>query len=162
MDLTNYEAPRVLVKCRSKLALIKTIKEKINDTLREVLFRQTCFRWILDQDDWTESILIHYMLGGETKLSGDETDIVPLYYHIVDDFQIQFSREEFCLVTGLRFGVEYSDEYDNDEAHIPFRRRVFPSSLDGILKLVLLGVEDRRRVPHWILRFLNDRVAWDK
>ncbi|GJZ01649.1 phospholipase-like protein [Tanacetum coccineum] len=134
------------------------------------------------------------MLGRQMELSGDETDIVPLYYHIVDDFQIQFGREEFCIVTGLRFGVEHSDEYDNDEAPIPFRRRVFPSSLDGkniigqtvedliesqrfyrlhdddavslccvgILQLVLLGVEDRRRVPDWILRLANDRVAWDK
>ncbi|GKB11941.1 phospholipase-like protein [Tanacetum coccineum] len=134
------------------------------------------------------------MLGRQMELSGDETDIVPLYYHIVDDFQIQFGREEFCLVTGLRFGVEYSDEYDNDEAPIPFRRWVFSSSLDGkniigqtvkdliesqrfyrlhdddavslccvgILQLVLLGVDDRRRVPDGILRLANDRVAWDK
>ncbi|GJV06113.1 hypothetical protein Tco_1343769 [Tanacetum coccineum] len=31
-----------------------------------------------------------------------------------------------------------------------------------LLELVLLGVEDRRRVPDWILRLANDRVAWDK
>nr|GFA09486.1 phospholipase-like protein [Tanacetum cinerariifolium] len=31
----------------------------------------------------------------------------------------------------------------------------------GILQLVLLGVEDRRPVPNWILRFANDRVSWD-
>ncbi|GJT07698.1 putative ribonuclease H-like domain-containing protein, partial [Tanacetum coccineum] len=30
-----------------------------------------------------------------------------------------------------RFGVEYSDDYDNDEDPIPFKRRVFPSALDG-------------------------------
>ncbi|GJX48794.1 hypothetical protein Tco_0273984, partial [Tanacetum coccineum] len=27
--------------------------------------------------------------------------------------------------------------------------------------LVLLGVEDRRPVPNWILRLANDRVCWD-
>ncbi|GJY69059.1 hypothetical protein Tco_0472041 [Tanacetum coccineum] len=162
MDLSNYEVPRVLVTCRSRL----------------------------DQDDWTENcILIHFMLGRQIELLGDETDIVPLYYHIVDNFQIQFGREEFCLVTGLRFGVEYSDDYDNDEDPIPFRRRVFPSSLDGkaitgktveklidselfkklhdddavslccvdILQFVLLGLEDRRRVPDLILRDENVR-----
>ncbi|GKF00375.1 hypothetical protein Tco_0023725, partial [Tanacetum coccineum] len=32
----------------------------------------------------------------------------------------------------------------------------------GILQLVLLGVDDRRRVPDGILRLANDRVAWDK
>ncbi|GJW64065.1 phospholipase-like protein [Tanacetum coccineum] len=81
------------------------------------------------------------MLGRQIGLSGDETYIVPLYYHIVDDFQIQFGREEFCLVTGLRFGVEYSDQYDNNEAPIPFRRRVFSSAIDG-QKIIGKTVED--------------------
>ncbi|GKC97013.1 hypothetical protein Tco_1162455, partial [Tanacetum coccineum] len=97
------------------------------------------------------------MLGRQIELLGDETYIVPLYYHIVDNFQIQFRREEFCLVTGLSFGVEYSDDYDNDEDPIPFRRRMFSSSLDGILQFVLLGLEDRRRVPDWIFRDANVR-----
>nr|GEV85542.1 phospholipase-like protein [Tanacetum cinerariifolium] len=87
----------------------------------------------------------------------------------------------------------YWADYDNDDQPIPFRRRVFPSSLDGkhitgnnveeliksksfsklddddavslccigILQLVLLGVEDRRAVPNWILRLANDRDGWD-
>ncbi|GJR01548.1 phospholipase-like protein [Tanacetum coccineum] len=110
-----------------------------------------------------------------------------------DNFQIQFGREEFCLVTGLKFGVEYSDDYDDNDKPIPFTRRVFPSRLDGkritgkdvvelidinsfkklddddavslccigILQLVLLGLEDRRPVPNWILRLANDRDGWD-
>ncbi|GJS14445.1 phospholipase-like protein [Tanacetum coccineum] len=105
-----------------------------------------------------------------------------------------FSREEFCLVTGLRFGVEYWAEYNNKDDPIPFRRRVFSSTKDGkpiigkmveklitneffdrlhddnavslccvgILQFVLLGLEDRRRVPGWILRLVNDRDGWDK
>ncbi|GKA63987.1 phospholipase-like protein [Tanacetum coccineum] len=127
-------------------------------------------------------------------LVGGETENVPLYYHMYDNFQIQFGREEFCLVTGLKFGVEYSDEYDDKDKPIPFRRRVFPSRLDGkritgkdvkdlidsnsfkklddddavslccigILQLVLLGLEDRRPVPNWILRLANDRDGWDE
>ncbi|GKA50962.1 phospholipase-like protein, partial [Tanacetum coccineum] len=126
-------------------------------------------------------------------LVGDETENVPLYYHMFDNFQIQFGREEFCLVTGLKFGVEYWADYNDEDEPIPFRRRVFPSSLDGkhitgknveeliksksfsklddddavslccigILQLVLLGVEDRRAVPNWILRLANDRDGWD-
>ncbi|GJQ96135.1 phospholipase-like protein [Tanacetum coccineum] len=126
-------------------------------------------------------------------LVGGETENVPLYYHMYDNFQIQFGREEFCLVTGLKFGVEYSDDYDDKDKPIPFRRRVFPSRLDGkritgkdveelidsnsfkklddddavslccigILQLVLLGLEDRRPVPNWILRLANDRDGWD-
>ncbi|GJX88654.1 phospholipase-like protein [Tanacetum coccineum] len=62
----------------------------------------------------------------------DENDDenVPLYYHINKDFSIPFGREEFCLVTGLRFGVQNWAEYDTKQ-RIPFRRRVFPSYLDG-------------------------------
>nr|GEU96578.1 VAN3-binding protein-like isoform X2 [Tanacetum cinerariifolium] len=47
-------------------------------------------------------------------LVGDENKNVPLYYHMFDNFQIQFGREEFCLVTGLKFRVEYWADY-NDE-----------------------------------------------
>ncbi|GJZ05293.1 hypothetical protein Tco_0538568 [Tanacetum coccineum] len=31
----------------------------------------------------------------------------------------------------------------------------------GILQLVLLGLEDKRPVPNWILRLANDRDGWD-
>ncbi|GJY17916.1 hypothetical protein Tco_0389407 [Tanacetum coccineum] len=113
----------------------------------------------------------------------EETEIVPLSYHLGHDIQIQFSREEFCLVTGLGFGVDYSAEYKK-EGPIPFRRHVFTSAKDGkpirgsmlvakinsdsfyrindhdavsfcciaILQLVLLDLEDKRKVPDWILR----------
>ncbi|GKD49827.1 hypothetical protein Tco_1278803, partial [Tanacetum coccineum] len=71
------------------------------------------------------------MLGRRVECLGEETDIVLLSYHIVDDFQIQFGREEFCLLTGLR------------------------------QNFVLLGLEDRRKAPDWILRLANDRGDWD-
>ncbi|GKA53407.1 phospholipase-like protein, partial [Tanacetum coccineum] len=146
MDLSGYEVPHVLVTCRS------------------------C--QIYDENDDDEN--------------------VPLNYYITNDLSIQFGREEFCLVTGLRFGVENREEYDT-QANLPFRRRVFPSHLDGqhitgidienailaptfaelynedavglcclgILQLVLLGAENRRNVPEWLLRIANDRVAWN-
>ncbi|GKA59710.1 phospholipase-like protein [Tanacetum coccineum] len=147
MDLSGYEVPRVLVTCRS--------------------------RQIYDENDDDEN--------------------VPLNYYITNDLSIQFGRDEFCLVTGLRFGVENWEEYDNQE-NLPFRQRMFPSHLDGqpimgidienaisgptfaelydddavglcclgILQLVLLGAENRRIVPQWLLRIANDRVAWNK
>nr|GEZ13950.1 hypothetical protein [Tanacetum cinerariifolium] len=64
-------------------------------------------------------------------LVGGEYENVPLYYYMYDNFQIQVGREEFCLVTCLKFGVEYSDDYDDSDKPVPFRRRVFPSCLDG-------------------------------
>ncbi|GJW68390.1 retrovirus-related pol polyprotein from transposon TNT 1-94 [Tanacetum coccineum] len=103
--------------------------------------------------------------GRQMLLVGGETENVPLYYHMYDNFQIQFGREEFCLVTGLKFEVEYLDYYDGKDKPIPFWRRVFPSRLDGKCitekDLVLLGLEDRRLVPNWILRLEKDRDGWD-
>ncbi|GJU88428.1 phospholipase-like protein [Tanacetum coccineum] len=133
------------------------------------------------------------MLGRQIDDENDDDENVPLNYSINNDLSIQFGREEFCLVTGLRFGVENREEYDT-QANLPFRRRVFPSHLDGqpitgiditdaiegptfaelydndavglcclgILQLVLLGAENRRNVPEWLLRIANDRVAWNK
>ncbi|GJS38848.1 phospholipase-like protein [Tanacetum coccineum] len=89
----------------------------------------------------------------------DDDENVPLNYYITNDLSIQFGREEFCLVTGLRFGVENWEEYDNQE-NLPFRRRVFPSHLDG--KTIKGCGEIRRIVPQWLLRIANDRVAWNK
>ncbi|GJX25762.1 zinc finger, CCHC-type containing protein [Tanacetum coccineum] len=124
------QEPRVPVTCRSRLGLIKTIREQIRSTPQEALFRKTCFGWFLDVDDWTKNcVLKHFMLGRQMKLLGDETDI---------------------------------DDYNNEDDPIPFRRRVFSSAKDGILKFVLLGLEDRRGVPDWILRLANDRDGWDK
>nr|GEZ52569.1 ChaC-like family protein [Tanacetum cinerariifolium] len=60
----------------------------------------------------------------------DDDENVLWNYYINNDLHIQFGREEFCLVTGLRFGVENREEYDT-QANLPFRRRVFPSHLDG-------------------------------
>ncbi|GKA08487.1 hypothetical protein Tco_0687818 [Tanacetum coccineum] len=68
-------------------------------------------------------------LGHKVKCLDGETEIVPLSYHLGHDIQIQFGREEFCLVTGLRFGVDYSDVYE--EGLIPFRRCTFDSAKDG-------------------------------
>ncbi|GJV74749.1 phospholipase-like protein [Tanacetum coccineum] len=136
------------------------------------------------------------MLGRQVLTEDEnenENENIHLYYHVVDNFQIQFGREEFCLVTGLKFGVENWTDYNDESEPIPFRRRVFSSSLDGqpirgkhvaalinseefkklddndavslcclgILQLVLLGLEDRRPVPNWILRLANDRDGWD-
>nr|GEX57312.1 copia protein [Tanacetum cinerariifolium] len=56
------------------------------------------------------------------------TDVVSFTYQVCGS-QIQFRREEFCLVTGLRFGVEFSSHCL--VGPIPFRRRVFESNMDG-------------------------------
>ncbi|GJZ32772.1 phospholipase-like protein [Tanacetum coccineum] len=146
--------------------------------------------------DFIELKVPHVLVTCRSRQIDDENDDdenVPLNYSINNELSIQFGREEFCLITGLRFGVENWEEYDT-QANLPFRRRVFPSHLDGqpitgidienaivgptfaelydndavglcclgILQLVLLGAENKRNVPEWLLRIANDRVAWNE
>ncbi|GJZ84788.1 phospholipase-like protein [Tanacetum coccineum] len=124
-------------------------------------------------------------------INPDDDDVHECMRHNDDD--VHDESEEFCLVSGLKFGVENLSDYNKAKEPIPFRRRVFSSDLDGgpitgkdvelliesdvfkklddndavslccvgIVQLVLLGVEDRRVVPKWILRLANDRVGWD-
>ncbi|GKD64618.1 phospholipase-like protein, partial [Tanacetum coccineum] len=122
-----------------------------------------------------------------TVVVENDTEIVPLTYHLGGDIEIQFGMEEFCLVTGLKFGVDYSSDYS--EGVIPFKRRVFDSTKDGhaitiemledkikskvfltmnhndvvslcllaIVECVLLCQEPRHNVPEWCLRLVDDR-----
>nr|GEZ23802.1 phospholipase-like protein [Tanacetum cinerariifolium] len=119
--------------------------------------------------------------------------VTPSWRKIVSLTFNEARGEEFCLVTGLKFGVENWTDYNDEKEPIPFRRMVFCSSLDGrpirgenvrtlinseafktlddndavglccvgILQLVLLGLEDRRHAPNWILRLANDKDGWD-
>nr|GEW20043.1 transposase, MuDR, MULE transposase domain protein [Tanacetum cinerariifolium] len=75
----------------------------------------------------------------QLEVEGDENKNVPLYYYITDNIKIQFGR-----VTGLKFGVENLAE-----------------SNDCVFQLVLLGVEGKRRILDWMLRYPRV-VAWKK
>ncbi|GKC87231.1 hypothetical protein Tco_1147880, partial [Tanacetum coccineum] len=80
-------------------------------------------------DDSQENcVLIHFMSCRQVERSPEDTVVVPLTYH-VNGHYIEFGREEFCLITGLRFGPEFSDRYE--VGPIPFRRLVFDSDKDG-------------------------------
>ncbi|GKD56041.1 hypothetical protein Tco_1289428 [Tanacetum coccineum] len=70
----------------------------------------------------------HVTLTCRIERSDEDTVVVPLTYH-VNGHYIEFGREEFCLITGLRFGLEFSDRYE--VGPIPFRRLVFDSDTDG-------------------------------
>ncbi|GJW36796.1 putative transcription factor B3-Domain family protein [Tanacetum coccineum] len=63
-------------------------------------------------DDSQENcVLIHFMSCRQVERSPEDTVVVPLTYH-VNGHYIEFGREEFCLITGLRFGPEFSDRYE--------------------------------------------------
>ncbi|GKC20604.1 phospholipase-like protein, partial [Tanacetum coccineum] len=189
--MANYEDYPVTLTCRSRLTLIPLIRDKIRNTPREESFRNTCFGWLLDLDQSQENCIpVHYFscLQVESLVGG--TEIVPFTYRL-GDFEIQFRREEFCLVMGLRFGVDFSSKFAGGP--IPFRRRVFKSCRDGkpitagmllqkikseefdtmndhdvvglcllgVLELVLLGHEIRYTVPDWCFRLVDNIKAWN-
>ncbi|GKB54227.1 phospholipase-like protein, partial [Tanacetum coccineum] len=80
-------------------------------------------------DDSQENcVLIHFMSCRQVERPPKDTVVVPLTYH-VNGHYIEFGREEFCLITGLRFGPEFSDRYE--VGPIPFRRLVFDSDKDS-------------------------------
>lgn len=117
------------------MSLIRHIRKQILKTPKEKMFRETCFGWMFDIPNMQESgVLIHYFLCHQVACQEGDTNTVPLRYRVrtldrLGEVEIQFGREEFCLVTGLRFGVDFRESY-MDGSNL-FRRRVFPSSIDS-------------------------------
>lgn len=92
------------------------------------MFRRTCFGWLFDLAEMQETcILLHYISLCQEELGEGDTEVVPLTNH-VRGYELKFGREEFCLVTGLRFGVEFKDFLEGRPT--PSKRRVFSSVYD--------------------------------
>ena len=177
--------------CRSKLTLIHDLRRTFRDTNKEALFRRTCFAWLFDLAEMQETcILLHYISLCQEELAPGDTEVVPLTYH-VRGHELKFGREEFCLVTGLRFGVEFKNHFKGRPT--PFRRRVFSShhdcrninvgmvyskinsdefgklsdidavrlSLVGLLMSVLLGREAGYKVDSWVWSLVDNLDAWN-
>ncbi|PWA61334.1 phospholipase-like protein [Artemisia annua] len=174
-----------------KVVLFKVKWRNFRDTNKDVLFRRTCFGWLFDLAEMQETcILLHYISLCQEELAQGDTDVVPLTYH-VRSHELKFGREEFCLVTGLRFGIEFKDFLKG--LPTPFRRRVFSSEYDGcninvgmvyyklysedfdklsdnddvrlslvgLLVLVLLGREFNYKVNNWIWSLVDNLDAWN-
>ncbi|GKF60687.1 hypothetical protein Tco_0177473, partial [Tanacetum coccineum] len=89
----------------------------------------------------------------QVKRSPEDTVVVPLTYH-VNGHYIEFGREEFCLITGLRFGPEFSESYE--VGLIPFRRLLFDSDTDGghVIGQMLVDIINGEEFDN-----LHDKVA---
>ncbi|GJU89574.1 ribonuclease H-like domain-containing protein [Tanacetum coccineum] len=142
-------------------------------------------------DDSLENcVLIHFMSCRQIKSLPEHTDVVPFTYHL-NGHCIEFGREEFCLITGLRFGPENYDHYV--EGINPFKRLLFGSDIDGghitgqmlldkingekfselqdedvvvvcqlaVLHLVLLGRQPAYNIPEWWFRLRVDKNKWE-
>ena len=171
--------------------MIHDLRRTFRDTNKDVLFRRTCFGWLFGLAEMQETcILIHYISLCQEELGQGDTEVVPLTFD-VRGYELKFGREEFCLVTGLRFGVEFKDFLKGRPT--PFRRRVFSSEYDGcnitvgmvqqklyskdfdrlsdndavrlslvgLLMLVLLGRESNYKVDNWIWSLVDNLDAWN-
>lgn len=179
------------------MSLILDIRKLILNTPKEKMFRETCFGWMLDIPNMQESgVLVHYFLCHQVACQEGDTNTVPLRYRVrtldrLGEVEIQFGREEFCLVTGLRFGVDFRQSY-MEGANL-LRRRVFPSTIDSrpiyvgdllaminkdvfkkltdkdgvrlcllaVLKLVLEGTEHGNIVDGFLFRLVEDLDMWN-
>lgn len=85
----------------SKLITIDNIRKKL--TTRQVeLFRETCLGHFLDiQELSPSSNLVHYMLLHEVHTGDADQEM----WFLVGGNTIRFSRVEFALITGLKFGT---------------------------------------------------------
>ncbi|GJV08504.1 phospholipase-like protein [Tanacetum coccineum] len=145
---------------------------------------------IRNTDDSLENyVLIHFMSCRQIESLHEHTDAVTFTYHLNGHF-IEFGREEFCLITGLRFGPESSDHCV--EGINPFKRLLFGSDIDGgritgqmlldkindeefsklqdddvvavcqlaVFHLILLGRQPAHNIPEWWFRLIVDKNKW--
>lgn len=166
---------------------IKLINESLSRFPNRLqLFRNTCFgRWLDLQCDNRDPSLIHLILQTEFV---PEHEVDYLMFSVAGQ-QLTFTRRDFCLITGFRFGRQdwLSNRFGN-----PFRDRVFPSrvghsikgrdiryvlesgsdSLDDVdhVRLCLLyllhfgfyGGEVKNAVKDSVLVLLEDLNAWNQ
>nr|GEY54986.1 hypothetical protein [Tanacetum cinerariifolium] len=87
VNTENYQDDDVSLTSRTKLKLIKVIGKIFRNTLREQLFRNTCFGWLLDIDESQKNcVLIHFMSFRQGGSLPEDTDVVSFTYHLNGHF----------------------------------------------------------------------------
>ncbi|GJU41535.1 RNA-directed DNA polymerase, eukaryota [Tanacetum coccineum] len=111
--------PTVTIK--AKIDVVKEIREALTPTQVEI-FEKTCFGHWLDVGLKKNSqLLIHTLLTCMVDGKANELSFLVL------GKRIHFRRQEFCLVTGLRFGCNmYMKKWVENLTDNPFRNRMFP------------------------------------
>ncbi|KAE8673457.1 Aspartic proteinase A3 [Hibiscus syriacus] len=111
----------------NKLSLATTIASTLTPVQRK-LFEDTCFRpWLKVQHPGGDAMLTHLVLQiitndlPERIQSGDEE----ILFHFPPAYTC-FGREEFCLITGLRFGHDDVGWYTSHITRPSWLSRVFP------------------------------------
>ncbi|KAI3727453.1 hypothetical protein L6452_16067 [Arctium lappa] len=141
MQGTNFYNAKLNLK--SKIGVVDLIRQKLNPT-RLALFRETCFGHWLDLTDTTvDPILVHIFLQTQVfppNLRDDEM------LFEVGGHRLRFGREEFCLITALRFGPDLKMHKNRSTG---FVRRVFPRGTLTVRNIQdlfnMIGTDDEGR-----------------
>nr|GEY59820.1 transcription factor MYB2-like [Tanacetum cinerariifolium] len=141
-----------------QLQLIITIKGNIDATVKEIrealtetqvqIFKKTCFgHWLDISLKRNNQLLIHTLLTCMVDSVANEL------LFLVSGKRIRFRRQEFCLVTGLRFGSNmYMKEWVKNMAKNPFRSRLFPHIEAKSAKLsYVIAIFDKMRGKSLVL-----------
>ncbi|KAE8654177.1 hypothetical protein F3Y22_tig00117056pilonHSYRG01052 [Hibiscus syriacus] len=112
---------------RNKVSLTKTIASKLSPAQRK-MFEDTCFGpWLKVQHPGGDAMLTHLFLQTMTR---DLLDTIQrrdkeIWFDFPPAYTC-FGREEFCLITGLRFGHDDVGWYTRHITRPSWLSRVFP------------------------------------
>ncbi|KAI9165246.1 hypothetical protein LWI28_010355 [Acer negundo] len=127
--------------------------------------------------------IVHRLLIRELHHDGPEDEM----RFLLGRHSVRFSKVEFCLITGLKFGelpdtstydmvengihqryFESRDEVEYVELKAILRIGVFSEQYDSVklcllymLNWILMGLDEREKVPVWQFRLVEDLDAFD-
>ncbi|KAI9174631.1 hypothetical protein LWI28_020358 [Acer negundo] len=127
--------------------------------------------------------IVHRLLIHELHHDGPEDEM----RFLLGRHSVRFSKVEFCLITGLKFGelpdtstydmvengihqryFEGRDEVEYAELKAVLRIGVFSEQYDAVklcllymLNWILIGLDEREKVPVWQFRLVEDLDAFD-
>ncbi|GKA02934.1 phospholipase-like protein [Tanacetum coccineum] len=145
-------APIITIKANID-ATVKEIRGALTDTQVQI-FKKTCFgHWLDISLKRNNQLLIHTLLTCMVDSVANELSF------LVSGKRIRFRRQDFCLVTGLRFGSNmYMKEWVKNMAENSFRNRIFPDIEARSVKLSdVIAIFDKMRDKSLVLED-NDAV----
>nr|GEW74479.1 hypothetical protein [Tanacetum cinerariifolium] len=110
-----------IITIKAKIDVVDEIRKALTPIQRSI-FEKTCFgHWLDVRLKKNSQLLIHTLLTCMVDGKANELSFIVL------GNQTHFRRQEFCLVTGLRFGPNmYMREWVKNLTDNPFRNRMFP------------------------------------
>ncbi|KAI7753667.1 hypothetical protein M8C21_015809, partial [Ambrosia artemisiifolia] len=120
--LELYFKAKVKIRCRIEVATEIRVRLRPGSA-RSELFRGTCFGpWLDVRSTSIDSKLVHLLLQTEcTPVMHQDA----LFFHVGGQ-ELRFGPQEFCLITGMRFGPQDETQpWMQGRPDMTFRRRVF-------------------------------------